>query len=85
MRKYSIKIGAGRERDYYGIKKWLDSNGIKVGDVAKAVGLHCSVAGHTIYGRMNNRKILWHLVDLGCPHELLSLPQDMIAAVNAKN
>ena len=81
MRIYTGKHGAGRDRDYHAIKKWLDDSSIEIQDVARAVGLHRSVVSHTIRGAVNNRKVLRHLKALGCPPEILSLPKDMWEAI----
>ncbi|UQZ90537.1 hypothetical protein C4J81_15505 [Deltaproteobacteria bacterium Smac51] len=85
MRVYTGKHGAGRDRDYHAIKKWLDENCITVKQVAVSVGLDPTAASQTIRGVSNRRKILWRLVELGCPHDILSLPTDMEEAVNAEN
>ena len=77
MRIYTGKHGAGRDRDYHAIKKWLDENQITVKQIADDVGLDPTAASHTIRGVSNRRKILRRLVDLGCPVEILSLPKDM--------
>lgn len=85
MRTYIRGRGAGRQRDYYAIKKFLDEREIQVGQVATDVGLDKSTASHTIRGWVNNRKILHRLIDLGCPLGILSLPRDMKEELNAKN
>ena len=72
-----FRRGAGRGRDYYGIKKWLDEQGIKSRRLAKDVELHPTVVSQTIRGLANNRKVLAKLRDLGCPENILSLPADM--------
>jgi len=83
MRIYTGKHGAGRNRDYFAIKKWMDENHLTVKQLADAVGLDRSAASHTIRGVSNRRKILTRLVELGCPPDILSLPEDMKAQDNA--
>jgi len=77
------KKGAGRNRDYHAIKKWMDKNHITVGQVARDVGLHPCAASKVIRGHENSRKILRRLLELGCPPGILSLPADMKAAADA--
>ena len=85
MRIYTGKLGAGRDRDYHAIKRWLDEKGILVCQVAEDVGLDRSTASHTIRGALNNRKVLRRLVELECPHDILSLPQDMKEAIHVQD
>lgn len=77
MRIYTVRQGAGRNRDYHAIKKWLDENNISVKQLADDVGLHITAASSTIRGVSNRRKILARLLALGCPASILSLPDDM--------
>jgi hypothetical protein len=78
MRKWPRNLcGAGRERDYFGLKKWLDDRQICLKLLAEEVGVHPVVASQTIRGIVNNRKFLARLLELGCPEKLLSLPSDM--------
>ncbi len=91
MRIYTGKHGAGRDRDYHAIKKWLDENNITIRQLAdKANGpkgppLSHSLASQTIRGIVNNRKILWQLVAVGCPVEIINLPKDMLRSINASH
>lgn len=78
MRRQSLYLrGAGRKRDYFGLKKWLDEKQISLKLIAEDVDLHPTVVSQTIRGIANNRKILARLLELGCPEKLLSLPCDM--------
>ena len=74
------KMGAGRNRDYHAIKKWMDENMISGAQVARDVGVHPVLCSQVLRGWSNNRKILRRLLELGCPAEILSLPADMVAA-----
>ncbi|UQZ88304.1 DNA-binding protein [Deltaproteobacteria bacterium Smac51] len=77
MRIHTQKIGAGRERDYHAIKRWLYENDVTIKMVADDAGIDRTVVSHTIWGMINNRKALAALVGRGCPAEILSLPDDM--------
>ena len=77
------KMGAGRERDYYAIKKWMDENLISGAQVAKDVGVHRVLVSQVLRGWSNNRRILRRLLELGCPADILSLPADMQAVADA--
>ncbi len=79
MRLQSLYLrGAGRNRDYYGLKKWLDENQISLKQIADDLELHPSIVSQTIRGVANNRKVLARLFELECPPPLLSLPVDMV-------
>jgi len=73
------KIGAGRERDYHAIKRWMDENMVTGSQVARDVGVALVNCSQVIRGLSNNRKILRRLLELGCPEDILSLPKDMKA------
>lgn len=77
MRIYTVKTGAGRERDYFAIKAWMDKKGISIKQFAEKIGVHRSTVSHTIRGARNHRKVLRELAILGCPIRILSLPRDM--------
>jgi hypothetical protein len=72
-----LRIGAGRERDYHAIKRWMDENHISGSQVARDVGIVPVNCSRTIRGLSNSRKILRRLLELGCPEKFLSLPPDM--------
>ena len=76
---YVFRRGAGRERDYHGIRKWMDERQIKNKKLAEELAVHPTVVSQTIRGIMNNRKVLTKLQNLGCPLDILSLPKDMRA------
>jgi len=82
---YGWKKGAGRTRPYYRIKEWLEEKNIRVPQLALDVGIHQNNAYQTLRGLSNNRKILRRLLELGCPPDILSLPEDMKAEADAKN
>jgi hypothetical protein len=74
---YELRRGSGRERDYYGLKRWLGERQIRLKVLAKELDVHPTVISQTIRGIMNNRKVLTKLQELGCPVDMLSLPKDM--------
>jgi hypothetical protein len=74
---HNQKLGAGLNRDYWAIKRWLDDSNIAMFTIAGEVGVHPSLIGKTIRGYKNSRKVLRHLLDLGCPTDILSLPSDL--------
>ena len=76
-------MGAGRARDYHGIRKWMDENMISGAQIARDVGIHPVNCSLVIRGLRNNRKILKRLLELGCPPDILSLPADMQVAPDA--
>lgn len=57
-------------------------NGHTVESIRQAIGYanHTSVS-LTIAGQRNHRKVLAHLMELGCPEEYLDLPTGMNKAV----
>lgn len=69
--------GAGRYRDKWEIRKYLDSLGTNATLEAKKIGIYPRQFNETINGIQNNRKALAHLVELGVATEALSLPKDM--------
>ncbi|UQZ89563.1 hypothetical protein C4J81_10245 [Deltaproteobacteria bacterium Smac51] len=85
MRTHTQKVGAGRNRDYHAIKRWLYDNGVTVKMIADDAGLDSSVVSHTIWGMVNNRRALAALVGRGCPTDILSLPEDMKRLEHAIN
>lgn len=52
--------------------------GLKMVDVARKAGLAQSVVTETVHGRRNTRRVLRVLLELGCPTDILSLPEDML-------
>jgi hypothetical protein len=72
-------VGAGRERQPWRIKEWLDGRGITYKAVAEQAGIRAeSIVCRTIRGGANNRKVLLALRNLGCPEKYLGLPEDLI-------
>ena len=73
----AYKPGAGANRDYWAIKKWLHEKGITLNDIAVALGIHAGIVSATIRGTRNTRQVLRWLVEKKCPAKILSLPEDM--------
>lgn len=69
--------GAGRNRQPWRIREYLDGLGKTQADIARALEMNPSIVNRTIRGAVNNRAVLGHLRNLGCPDEYLSLPADM--------
>ena len=74
----AYKPGAGANRDYWGIKKWLHKKGITLAEVANDLDINAGIVSATIRGTRNTRQVLRHLLRLGCPAKILSLPKDMM-------
>jgi transcriptional regulator with XRE-family HTH domain len=70
-------FGAGRQRQPWRIREFLDEQGLTQADVARELGKNRSIVNRTIRGSINNRDVLKHLYRLGCPPEYLSLPDDL--------
>ncbi|WP_291325310.1 hypothetical protein [Desulfovibrio sp. UCD-KL4C] len=71
-------VGAGRDRNPWPIKEWMDFHGIRQADIAIKAGVKGhSLVSRTIHGGANNKKVLGALRDLGCPDNILSLPEEM--------
>jgi len=73
----AYKPGAGANRDYWAIKKWLHEKGITLTEMAKALEITAGIVSSTIRGTRNTRRVLQWLVKEGCPAEILSLPKDL--------
>lgn len=73
----AYKPGAGADRDYWAIKKWLHEKGITLTDISKALEINAGIVSATIRGTRNTRQVLKWLVDKGCPAGILSLPGDL--------
>lgn len=70
-------VKAGKKRKPFRIKEWLSAQGTNQTEVANEVGVSKSIVSDTIRGTANNRRVLAHLRDSGCPKKYLSLPEDM--------
>lgn len=68
-------VGAGKFRQPFRIKEFLASNGLNMNSIAIELGVHHSLVGSTVMGTKNNKKVLNHLLSLGCPKEYLSMPE----------
>lgn len=79
----AYKPGAGADRDYWAIKKWLHEKGITLSYIAETLGINAGIVSSTIRGLRNTRQVLKWLSDKGCPVKYLSLPEDM--KTNAKD
>jgi predicted XRE-type DNA-binding protein len=62
------------------IKAWLVRHGIKVNDVARAVGVDQSLVSHCLAGRKRAEIVRNHLRQLGCPAEYFGMGQKKAAA-----
>ena len=80
----AYKPGAGADRDYWAIKKWLHEKGITLTEMAKALEITAGIVSSTIRGTRNTRRVLSYLLEKGCPAEILSLPEDMTVAVRRR-
>lgn len=76
-RSLAYKPGAGAERDYWAIKKWLHEKGFTLADIAVTLGINAGIVSATIRGVRNTRQVLKWLADNGCPAKSLSLPHDL--------
>jgi len=70
---------AGKGRQFWRIREYLDGLGLNMAEVGRAVGVTRNLVRETAQGKRNNRKVLAHLRDLGCPERWLDLPEDMKA------
>lgn len=77
VERRKVRVGAGRDRQTYKIKEWLDRQGLYGRDLAKQLGIADALVSQTIHGIRNHRPTLSLLRDLGCPEDYLSLPNDM--------
>lgn len=66
-----------QKRDGLEIRVWMLRNGITGAQMARDLGCSMRLVFGTIDGDKNSRKVLRHLVMLGCPKDLLELPDDM--------
>lgn len=80
MAKYIHRVGAGKTRDYWEIKQWIEKKGFTVQKIAQSLDVHPSTVSQTIRGCRNVRRVLHGLLDMGCPASILSLPKDMMGA-----
>jgi transcriptional regulator with XRE-family HTH domain len=71
-------VGAGKYRDPWRIREFLDNRNITMMDIANDLGLSHSVVSRTVKGTQNNSKVLARLLAIGCPPRYLSLPKDML-------
>ncbi len=65
---------------FYDRKKaraWMFEHDIRLVDIQRAVGHRtCVQTAETLGGIRNNRAVLNHLINLGCPLEYLDLPEN---------
>ena len=60
---------------------WMRRYGIRMADIQRELGFRChKTVWATINGQENNRRVLAWLMQKGCPHKHLALPDDMRAA-----
>lgn len=84
-RSLAYKPGAGAERDYWAIKKWLEQESLTIAEVAESLGINAGIVSATIRGTRNTRRVLVYLLSKGCPVNALSLPDDMNTGQGAVN
>jgi NDP-sugar pyrophosphorylase family protein len=53
--------------------------------VALEMGVNPSLVQDTIRGVKNNRRVLVHLFDMGCPEDYLSLPSNVKAEISQRS
>lgn len=64
-------------RDGKEIRVWMLRHGITGAQMARDLECSPKLIFGTIYGEKNSRRVLRHLLKLGCPPDLLALPEDM--------
>lgn len=69
--------GAGRFRQPWKIREFIDGQGLKMADIARALNVDHSLVSKTVKGTLNNKRVLAYLLKLGVPADILSLPDDM--------
>lgn len=67
-------VGAGKFRQPFRIREFLAGEGLSMAGVARTLGVHNTLVSLTVQGIKNNKKVLGHLHQLGCPEEFLSMP-----------
>jgi transcriptional regulator with XRE-family HTH domain len=70
-------MAAGKERQFWRIREFLDGLDLNMAEVGRAVGVTRNLVRETAQGKRNNRKVLGYLHELGCPEKWLDLPEDM--------
>ncbi|XPV77655.1 MAG: hypothetical protein ACNI27_06990 [Desulfovibrio sp.] len=75
MSRAAVGTGAGKGRQPWNIRAYLDSKGMKMADVARSLDVSHQAVAQTVGGVRNHRKVLLFLYELGCPEDDLSLPQ----------
>lgn len=76
----SYRMGSGKTRRSWRIVEWMRDRGLSNDQIALDLDVDPSLVSHTIHGRRNSRIVLAKLRDLGCPTNILSLPEDMMRA-----
>lgn len=69
--------GAGKFRKPWEIRKVLSLRGTSMREVADVIGVKYTQVTETVKGIRNDRKVLAHLFEIGCPAHALSLPADL--------
>ncbi len=64
-------MGTGRFRKPWAIREWLNSEGLKMSDIARGLNVSHALVSQAVRGGNNNRKVLDYLAALGCPKEYL--------------
>ncbi|MGE4471138.1 MAG: hypothetical protein AB7D47_13470 [Desulfovibrio sp.] len=72
-----MRIRAGKNRQPWRIREFLESQGMNMADVGRKVGASKHLMSETVRGIRNHRRILAYLRDMGCPEKYLDLPEDL--------
>lgn len=75
----ATRMASGKQRQSFRVYEWLDAQGMSIKLIANIAGVTPSTVSSTIRGRRNSRRVLQELVNLGCPEDILSLPEDLLA------
>lgn len=70
-------VGPGKFRDPWAIRRFLSERGLNMSALARALEISPQAVQETVRGTRNTRKVLARLLEMGCPHEVLSLPDDL--------
>jgi len=73
---------AGQNRDRWGIRTFLYRREMTMRQLSTELGVHYQQVQETVRGVRNDRAVLTHLRDMGCPLDVLDLPEDLKPQVN---
>jgi transcriptional regulator with XRE-family HTH domain len=72
-----MRIRAGKNRQPWRIREFLDGRGLSMADVGREIGVAKHIMSETVRGIRNHRRVLSKLRELGCPEKFLDLPEDL--------